>query len=77
MLESYIFRQLSAKLLLTTKAALLWRLSFRMGSFAKACLQPLVNRILIKTLENYLPGYILTYSSKHKDLTSNIYPDFL
>jgi len=40
-----------------------------MGSFAKACFKPLVNRISIKTLENYLPRYILTYSSKHKDLT--------
>jgi len=44
---------MSAKLLAKTKAALLWRLSFRMGSFAKACLQPLVNKISIKTLENY------------------------
>jgi len=25
----------------------------------------------IKTLENYLPSYILTYSSEHQDLTSN------
>jgi len=33
------------------KAALLWRLSFGMGSFAKDCLQLLVNRISIKTLE--------------------------
>jgi len=55
MLESYIFRQMSAKLLPKTKAARLWRLSFTMGSFVKACLQPLVNRISIKTLENYLP----------------------
>jgi len=53
MLENYIFRQMSAKLLLKTKAALLWRLSFRMSSFAKACVQPLVNRISIKTLVNY------------------------
>jgi len=53
MLENYIFRQMSAKLLPKTKAALLWRLSFRMSSFAKACVQPLVNRISIKTLENY------------------------
>jgi len=44
-LESYIFRQISAQLLLKTKAALLWRLSCRMGSFAKACFQPLVKRI--------------------------------
>ena len=71
MLESSIFRQMSAKLLPKTKAALLWRLSFRMGSFAKACLQPLANRISIKTFENYLPRYILIYSSKHKDLTRN------
>jgi len=33
----------------TGKAAILWRLSFRMGSFAKDCLQPFVNRISIKT----------------------------
>jgi len=46
---------MSAKLLPKTKAARLWRLSFTMGSFVKACLQPLVNRISIKTLENYLP----------------------
>jgi len=58
MLESYIFRKISAELLLKTNTALLWRLSFRMGSFAKACLQPLVNRISIKTLENYLTSYI-------------------
>jgi len=32
------------------KAELLWRLSFGMGSFAKDCLQPSVNRISIKTL---------------------------
>jgi len=57
MLESYIFRQTSAKILPKTKAALLWRLSFRIGSFGKACLQPLVNRISIKTLENYIPSY--------------------
>jgi len=62
---------MSAKLLPKTKAALLWRLSFRMGSFAKTCLQPLVKRISIKMLENYVPSYILTYSSKHKDLTRN------
>jgi len=71
MLESYIFRQISAKLLPKTKAALLWILSFRMGGFAKACLQPLVNGISIKRLESYLPSYILTYSSRHKDLTRN------
>jgi len=33
------------------KAALLWRLNFGMGSFAKDCLQLLVNRISLKTLE--------------------------
>jgi len=32
MLENYIFRQISVTFLLKTKAALLWRLSFRMGS---------------------------------------------
>jgi len=42
MLERYIIRQIFAKLLTKTEAALLWRLSFRMGSFAKACLQLLV-----------------------------------
>jgi len=52
MFESYIFRQISAKVLPKTKAALLGRLSFRMDSFAKACFQPLVNRISVKTLEN-------------------------
>jgi len=30
-----------------------------------------VNRMSIKTLENYLLSYILTYSSKYKDLTKN------
>jgi len=54
MLESYIFMQISTKLLPKTKAALFWRLSFRMGSFAKAYLEPLVNRISIKALENYI-----------------------
>jgi len=39
-------------------AALLWWLNFRMGSFAKDCLQPLVNRISIETLEKYWPCYI-------------------
>jgi len=39
MLENNIFRQISAKFLLKTKAALLWRLSFRMRSFAKDYLQ--------------------------------------
>jgi len=33
------------------KAAVLWRLTFGMGSFAKHGLQLLVNRISIKTLE--------------------------
>jgi len=32
-----------------------------MGSFAKDCLQPLVNRISIKTLEKYWPSCILSY----------------
>jgi len=59
MLESYIFGKMSPKLLSKTKAALLWRFSFRMGSFAKACLQPLAKRISIKMLENYLPSNIL------------------
>jgi len=40
------------------KAALLWRLGFRMGSFTKDCLQLLVKRISNKTLEKYLPSYI-------------------
>jgi len=35
MLESYIFSQISAKLLPKTKAALLWRRSFR-GQFCKS-----------------------------------------
>jgi len=39
MLENYILRQISAKFLLKAKASLLWRLSFRMGSFAKDHLQ--------------------------------------
>jgi len=34
-------------------AALLWRLSFMMETFAKDYLQPLVNRISNKTLEKY------------------------
>jgi len=53
------------------KKALLWRLSFRLGSFAKDCLQPLVNRISIKALEKYLRSYILTYSSKRGDASRN------
>jgi len=52
-------------------AALLWRFSFRMGSFAKDLFQPLVNRISIKPLEEYWPSYILSYSSKLNDLTGN------
>jgi len=36
MLESYIFRQMSAKLLSKTKAAPLLRLSFRLGQFCKS-----------------------------------------
>ena len=50
---------------------LLWRFSFRVSSFAKDCLQPLVNRISIKTLERYWPSYILSYGSKLNDLTRN------
>jgi len=42
-----------------------------MGSFAKDCLQPLVNRISIKTLEKYWPSHTLSYSSKLNDLTRN------
>jgi len=37
------------------KEALLWRLNFKMGGFARDCFQPLVNRISIKTLKKYLP----------------------
>jgi len=40
MLESYIFRQIAAKLLPKTESSMLWRISFRMVSFAKDCLQP-------------------------------------
>jgi len=40
-----------------------------MGSFAKDSLQPLVNKISIKTLEKYWSSYILSYSSKLNDLT--------
>ena len=38
------------------------RLRFEMGSFAKDCLQLLINTISIKTLEKYLPSS--TYSPK-------------
>jgi len=71
MLESNIFGQISVKFL--PKAALLWRLSFRIGGFAKYCLPPLplANRISMKTLEKYLPSYTLTYSSKRRDLIRN------
>jgi len=41
-----------------------------MGSFAKDCLQPLVNRIYIKIFEKYWPSYILSYSLKLNDLIS-------
>jgi len=34
-------------------AAVLWRLRYRMSSFEKDCLQPLANRISIKTLEKH------------------------
>ena len=71
MLESYIFRQTSAKFCRKQTAALLWRLSFTMGCFAKDCLQPLVNRISIKTSVKFWPSYILSYSSKLNDLTRN------
>jgi len=42
----------------------LWRPSFtfRLGSFAKDCIQPLVNRISIKTLERYWLTYFLNLS---------------
>jgi len=40
--ERYMYMQISARLSPKTKATVLRRLSFRMGSFAKACLQPLV-----------------------------------
>jgi len=40
-----------ANLCEAVEVALLWRLSFAMGSLAKGCFQPLVNRISIKTLE--------------------------
>jgi len=54
MLENYIFRQTSAKFLpKTNSSTIVWRLSFRMGSFAKDFLQTLVNRISIKPLEKY------------------------
>jgi len=42
-----------------------------MGSFAKDCLQPLVNKISIKILEKYSPSYIFPDSSKRDDLTMN------
>jgi len=51
MLESLIFRQISAKLLPKTKSSTIVEISFGMGSLAKDCFQPLVNRISIKTLE--------------------------
>jgi len=35
MIENYIFRQISAKFFLKAKAALLWKLCFRIGSFAE------------------------------------------
>jgi len=38
-----------------------------MGSFAKDSLQPLVNRISIKTLEKHWPSYVLSYNSKLND----------
>jgi len=71
MLESYIFRQTLRSFFQRQTAALLWRFSFRVSSFAQDCLQPLVNRISIKTLQRYWPSYILSYSSKLNDLTRN------
>jgi len=55
MLESCIFRQTSARILPTTNSTVvvLWKLSFKMGSFAIYCLQPLLNSISIKILEKY------------------------
>jgi len=47
--SGFAFREISKNK--RQKAALLWRLSFGMGSFATDCLQPLVNRISIITLE--------------------------
>jgi len=60
MLENNIFRKNLCEVLPTKKETLLWRLSFRMGSFAKDCLQPLVKRVSIKTLK-YSLSYIFTY----------------
>jgi len=52
MLESYSFSGKSLRIFCRRqKAALLWRLRFGLGNFAKYCFQPLVNRISIKTLE--------------------------
>ena len=72
-LESCIFRQTSAKFLPRQTAALLWRLSFRKGSLAKDCLQPLVNRISIKSLEKYWARYILSYNSKRDQKLKVVY----
>jgi len=56
-LESYIFRQISAKFFQRQRAALLWRLSFRMGSFTNDCLQPAMNRFQSKRWRS-LPGVV-------------------
>jgi len=45
MLETKIFRQFSAKLLPKTKSSTIVETYFGMGSLAKGCFQPLVNRI--------------------------------
>jgi len=49
--SSFVFGEVSKNE--RQKAALLWRLGFGMGSFAKDCHQPLVKRISIKTLEKW------------------------
>jgi len=58
MLESYIFRQIFTKIF--DRKQHYCGDSFRIGSFAKDCLLPLVNRISIKPLEKCLPCYTLT-----------------
>jgi len=40
MLQGYIFRKISAKLLPKTESSTIVETCFRMGSFAKNCLQP-------------------------------------
>jgi len=56
MLESYMFRKISVKLLPKTKSSTIVETWFQNGQFCK-CLLPLVNRISIKTLEKYLSIY--------------------